>query len=470
VNRPSARRLSQLAAVGAVSLVAACSSDTSLTSPDDGAALMSAADAMAAVQAGPPQFVAGEVLVKFRDGATTASRGRALGRAGGQVAEEILTGAMRAQGRRVGVSRVRVAGDVQRAIAALQADPDVEYAEPNWVYQHQATSNDTYYTNGSLWGMYGSATSPSNQYGTGAAAAWAANKVGSSSVYIGIIDEGYMYTHEDLAANAGTNPGETAGNGRDDDGNGLVDDVYGWDFDGNNSSVFDGTGDDHGTHVAGTIGGVGGNGKGVAGVVWNVKLLSAKFLGSRGGTTANAIKAVDYFTTLKQKGVNIVATNNSWGGGGFSQALKDAIDRANAANILFVAAAGNSGTNNDATASYPSGYTSANIIAVASITSTGALSSFSQYGATTVDIGAPGSGIWSTVPKSSKGKVISGYASYNGTSMATPHVSGAVALYASLNPGASAAQIKAAIMNSATPTPSLAGKTVTGGRLNVSGF
>ena len=427
---------------------------------------MSAADAMAAVQAGPPEFVAGEVLVKFRDGATAASRGRALGRAGGQVAEDILTGAMRAQGRRVGISRVRVSGDVQRAIAALQADPDVEYAEPNWIYKHHATSNDTYFTNGSLWGM----SAGNNQFGSRANEAWAANKTGSSSVYIGIIDEGYMYAHEDLAANAGVNPGEVAGNGRDDDGNGLVDDVYGWDFDGNNSSVFDGVGDDHGTHVAGTIGGVGGNSKGVAGVVWSVKLLSAKFLGSRGGTTANAVKAVDYFTGLKNRGVNIVATNNSWGGGGFSQALKDAIDRANNAGILFVAAAGNSGTNNDATPSYPSGYTSENIIAVASITSTGALSSFSQYGATTVDIGAPGSAIWSTVPKSSKGKVISSYASYSGTSMATPHVSGAVALYASLNPGATAAQIKSAILNSATPTASLSGKTVTGGRLNVSGF
>ncbi len=235
-----------------------------------------------------------------------------------------------------------------------------------------------------------------------------------------------------------------------------------------------GTGDDHGTHVAGTIGGVGGNGKGVAGVVWNVKLLCAKFLGSRGGTTANAIKAVDYFTGLKTRGVNIVATNNSWGGGGFSQGLKDAIDHANAEGILFIAAAGNSGTDNDATASYPSGYTSANIIAVASITSTGALSSFSQYGATTVDIGAPGSGIWSTVPVASgKGKhatIGSGYASYNGTSMATPHVTGAAALYASLNPGATAAQIKAGILNQATPTGSLSGKVVSNGRLNVSGF
>jgi len=282
-----------------------------------------------------------------------------------------------------------------------------------------------------------------------------------------------MFAHTDLAANAGRNPGEIAGNGRDDDGNGLVDDVNGWDFAGNNNTVFDGVGDDHGTHVAGTIGGVGGNSAGVAGVVWNVRMLSAKFLGSTGGTTANAIKSVDYFTNLKTRAINslpIVATNNSWGGGGFSQGLKDAIDRANAADILFIAAAGNSATNNDATASYPSGYTSSNIIAVASITNTGALSGFSQYGATTVDIGAPGSGIWSTVPVSSKGKVVSGYATYNGTSMATPHVTGAAALYKSLNPSATASQIKAAIMGSATPTQSLNGRCVSNGRLNVSGF
>lgn len=470
--RPTAQRLSRLTAAASLAFAAACSPEQSLTAPESEAAFMSAADAMAAVQAGPPEFVAGELLVQFKEGITATGRGRALGRVGGQVSEEILTGAMRSRGRRVGVTRIKVNGDLSRAIAALQADPDVEFAEPNWIYQHQATSNDTYFTNGSLWGMYGASTSPANLYGTGAATAWAAGKTGSNSVYIGIIDEGYMYTHEDLAPNAGVNPGEVEGDGIDNDGNGLVDDVYGWDFAGNNNTVFDGVADDHGTHVAGTIGAVGGNGKGVAGVVWNVKMLSAKFLGSRGGTTANAIKAVDYFTNLKGKGLNIVATNNSWGGGGFSQALKDAIDRANTAGILFIAAAGNSGTNNDATASYPSGYTSSNIIAVASITSTGALSSFSQYGATTVDIGAPGSAIWSTVPRQTRknGPVTSGYASYNGTSMATPHVSGAAALYASLNPGASAAQIKTAIMSSAASTPSLAGKVVTGGRLNVAGF
>ncbi|MCX7034715.1 MAG: S8 family peptidase, partial [Arenimonas sp.] len=288
-------------------------------------------------------------------------------------------------------------------------------------------------------------------------------------------DEGYMNTHTDLAANAFKNPGDSTFDGVDNDGNGLVDDVFGWDFDGNNNSIFDGVGDDHGTHVAGTIGGIGGNGTGVAGVCWSVKLMSAKFLGSRGGTTANAIKAVDYFTDLKiDQGLNIVATNNSWGGGGFSQALSDAITRADAAGILFIAAAGNSGANNDATAAYPSGYTSANVIAVAALTSTGALASYSQYGATTVDIAAPGSGVWSSVPVSGgKGRtatITSGYASYNGTSMATPHVTGAAALYAARNPGASAAQIKAALLGTATATPSVNGKVATNGRLNVETF
>ncbi|WP_199708024.1 S8 family peptidase [Algoriphagus lacus] len=426
-------------------------------------------------------YVPGQLLIKYK----TSQAGSRLSQdilamIQANVVEEITTGAMElANARKGGESGdlllVESRLGTMEAIERLRNMPEIEYAEPNWIYQHYATSNDPYFLNSQLWGMYGSSTSPANQFGTGAATAWAANKIGSSAVYIGIIDEGYMFNHEDLVDNAGTNPGEIVNNGVDDDGNGLIDDIYGWDFAGNNSSLFDGTGDDHGTHVAGTIGGKGGNTKGVAGVVWNVKMIGAKFLGSQGGTTANAIKAVDYFTDLKTRhNLNIVATNNSWGGGGFSQALKDAIDRANNAGILFIAAAGNSASNNDVTASYPSGYSSANIIAVASITSTGGLSSFSQYGATTVDIGAPGSGIWSTVPVAvGKGKnatIGSGYASYNGTSMATPHVTGAAALYASLNPNATAAQIKTAIMSAATPTASLAGKTVTGGRLNVTTF
>ncbi len=219
--------------------------------------------------------------------------------------------------------------------------------------------------------------------------------------------------------------------------------------------------DDHGTHVSGTIGGKANNGVGVVGVNWNVTLISAKFLGASGGSLANAVKAVDYLTNLKKapKNLNIVASNNSWGGGSFSQALLDAINRANAQNIMFVAAAGNSGTNNDKRASYPSNYNAPNVIAVAAIDKTGALASFSQYGAKTVDLGAPGVAVISST-------AYNGYSSYSGTSMATPHVTGAIALYASTHTGATVAQIRNAILSSTVPTASLSGKTVTGGRLN----
>lgn len=417
---------------------------------------------------GEERFVPNELLVKFKAGTSQSAKDQVLSKLNAQLSERILTKAMQKSGDADGIYLLKVSSSALDAISKAKGFSEVEYAEPNFIYTHNAASNDPYFTNGSLWGMYGDATSPANQFGSQAGEAWAANHTGSNTVYIGIIDEGYMLTHDDLKDNAGTT-GDVI-DGVDNDGNGYIDDVNGWDFVNNDNTVFDGVDDNHGTHVAGTIGGRGGNGIGVAGVCWNVSLLNAKFLGTNGGTTANAILAVDYFTGLKNKGVNIVATNNSWGGGGYSQGLKDAIGRAGAAGILFIAAAGNDGLNTEVNTSYPSGYDNDNIIAVASITSSGAISSFSNYAVSKVDIGAPGSGINSTVPIRSKGKVISSYASYSGTSMATPHVTGAAALYAASNPGATAATIKAAILNAAVPTASLTGKCVTGGRLNVSLF
>lgn len=412
-------------------------------------------------------FVPGDLIVKFQAGVAPEHRAFALTRAGAVSAEHLQTDAMRNVGDH-GLELLHGVPDVAAAVNALRRLPGIEYAEPNWIYTTGVISNDTHYANGSLWGMYSDdlpnpvgGAGTTNQYGSQAEEAWNANFTGSDTVYVGIIDEGVQITHPDLTTNAWTNPFDLV-DGVDNDGNGRIDDVNGWDFVGNNSSIYDGTGDDHGTHVAGTVGAQGGNGIGVAGVNWNVTFITAKFLGSGGGTTANAILAVDYITDLKVRhGLNIVATNNSWGGGGFSQGLLDAITRAGAQNILFVAAAGNSNVNIDSSPFYPAAYNADNLISVASITSTGARSSFSNYGATRVDLGAPGSSIVSTVPTN-------GYSSYSGTSMATPHVTGAAALYASVNPGASAAQIKAAILNSATPTASLSGITVTGGRLNVS--
>lgn len=411
---------------------------------------------------GESEFVDGELLIQFKEGVSAAAKQKAFDKVKGQPVEKILTKAMERAGKKEGFVLVKVNKNVLEAIAELNGAEGVEFAEPNYVYYHNAISTDTYFTNGSLWGMYGPATSPASTYGSNAAAAWAAGKTGLASVYVGVIDEGIQLTHPDLAGQVWVNPADPA-DGVDNDGNGLVDDTNGWDFANNDASIYDGgtkgSLDDHGTHVSGTIGGKA-NGQGVVGVNWNIRLISAKFLGRRGGTTANAVKAVDYLTNLKNRGINIVASNNSWGGGGYSQALYDAIARANSAGIMFIAAAGNAGTNNDATASYPANYNLPNVISVAAIDKNGALASFSQYGATTVDIGAPGVAINSTTAYNT-------YSSYNGTSMATPHVSGAVALYVSTHPGASVAQIRNAILSSAVPTPSLAGKMVTGGRLDV---
>jgi subtilisin family serine protease len=406
----------------------------------------------------PSRAMPAQVLVGFDDDSTPAERDRAAQSVNARSRVSVARGS----GKIVELLHLPNGASNARAIDRLNRDPSVEFAEPNWRYTTQASSSDPYYVNGSLWGMYGDQTSPVNQYGSQAGEAWAAGRTGSSSVYVGVIDEGIQFTHPELDVNAWTNPFDAV-DGADNDGNGYVDDVHGWDFARNDSTVYDGgksgNADDHGTHVTGTIGAES-NGTGVVGVNWNVTYISAKFLGRNGGTTANAIKATDYITNLKTRhGLNIVATNNSWGGGGYSQGLRDAISRADASQILFVAAAGNDGTNNDTTVSYPSNYDVANVIAVAAIDSAGRLASWSSYGPTTVDLGAPGVGVWSTT-------ALNKYSSYSGTSMATPHVTGAAALYASTHPGATAAQIKNAILTSAIATPSLAGKTLTGGRLD----
>ena len=425
-----------------------------------------------------PAYAPGELLVGFKKGSSQGARDAALAKAKGRILKQLATELDLDEGE-PGVHRIKTTLPIEAAIDALEKDPNVEYAEPNWAVQHSAEANDTYYANGSLWGMYGddspTAAGPAgttNSYGCNAEVAWAAGVTGSSSVYVGVIDEGFQTSHPDLSGNVWTNPYDPV-DGLDNDGNGYVDDRNGWDFWNGDNSVYDAAdGDDHGTHVAGTIGAQGGNGAGVAGVNWDVTLISCKFLGPPGGYLSDAIAALDYLRDLKERhGLRIVAASNSWGGGGYSSALHTAILRAAKQGILFVAAAGNSGGNNDAVASYPSNYTTLlgtvsepaasyeAVIAVAAIDSAGNKASWSSYGATTVDLGAPGVSILSTVP--------SGYSYYSGTSMATPHVSGAVALYASAFPAATASQIRSALLGNTIATSSLSGKTVTGGRLNL---
>jgi len=428
------------------------------------AALLALSSPAAAAPPGsndPARAVPREVLVGFEDRSSQEARQDVAAQVGATSRETLARGV----GEQAPVELLDLppGWSNSRAIDRLEQDAAVAFAEPNWRYQTQATTIDPYYANGSLWGMYGDQTSPANQFGSQAGEAWAAGYTGGKGVYVGVIDEGIQFTHPELDANVWTNPFDPV-DGTDNDGNGYVDDIHGWDFVGNNNTIYDGGTkgrlDNHGTHVTGTIGAES-NGSGVVGVNWNVTYVSGKFLGRSGGTTANAVRAVDYMTALKASGLNIVATNNSWGGGGYSQALYDAISRANVKNVLFVAAAGNAGANNDLTPSYPASYDLPNVIAVAAIDKAGALPSFSNYGQTSVDLGAPGVGVWSTT-------AFNTYSSYSGTSMATPHVTGAAALYASTHLGATALQTKNAILSSAVPTSSLATKTVTGGRLDAS--
>ncbi|HEY0170999.1 MAG TPA: S8 family peptidase [Pyrinomonadaceae bacterium] len=434
---------------------------------------------------GKAKYKADEILIQFKPGAAIEDIVSARNSVGALTKKQLKKAEKLAAKGELELAAIQSGLSVEDAVRIVQEHPAVAFAEPNYVVTHQLAATDSYYTNGNLWGMYGDATTPVNVYGSQAGEAWAAGHTGSNSVYVGVIDEGIDPLHIDLAANIWTNPYDPI-DGVDNDGNGYADDVNGWDFYQDNSSIYDGTRpsdydtDLHGTHVAGTIGALS-NGLGVVGVNWNVTMISAKFLGPDGGTIADAIAAINYFVDLKTRhGLNIVAINNSWGGGGYSQALHDAVIRAAKANMLFTAAAGNGnlagiGQNNDTRASYPSNYNTTQgtttesaasydaVIAVAALTSTGALAKYSNYGVTMVDIGAPGSGVWSTSPNNTLTRL-------DGTSMATPHVTGGIALYASTHPTATPQQIRSAILTTGVATSSLNKKTMTGRRLNVSTF
>ena len=441
--------------------------------------LAAAAGAASATPSSPmASHAEGEVLVQLRERTSNLHRDAALARARARILENVNS-PWSDDGGPPGLLRVATTLPVEEAIAELRRDPAVAFAEPNWLCTAESVSNDTYYTGGSQWGAYGddlpSAVGPAtttDAFGTQAEKAWAAGQVGSRSVYVGIVDEGAQFAHPDLSANIWTNPFDPV-DGRDNDGNGYVDDVHGWDFVSGDNTVYDGTGDDHGTHVAGTIGAVGGNGAGVAGMCWNVTMIPTKFLGATSGKVSDAIKALNYLVDMKTRhGLNIVASNNSWSTGGYSQSLHDAVIRAAKQGILTIAAAGNATLDNDTGGCWPANFdttrgtstqsaaTYDGVISVAAIDKYGAIATYSSYGLRSVDLGAPGTSIVSTLPDSR-------YGSYSGTSMATPHVTGAAALIASARPGILASELRQAILSSVKPTTSLQGKTVTGGRLSL---
>jgi subtilisin family serine protease len=318
--------------------------------------------------------------------------------------------------------------------------------EPNWAYYASVTPNDPSY---------------SQQYASSFLSlpdAWGST-TGNNNLIAIVIDSGVQYTHPDLAANMWTNPSEIASNGIDDDGNGYIDDVHGINaINGSGDPMDD---DEHGTHCAGILGAQGNNGIGISGVAWNVKIAAAKFLDSEGsGFLSDAIESINYAISLKQAGNNIVVSNNSWGGGGYSASLYSAIQQSISAGILFVAAAGNSSNDNDQYPTYPASYNLSGVLSVASTNGSGERSYFSNYGATSVDIAAPGSNIYSCLPTNTYGLL-------SGTSMAAPQVAGIALLAQSACHGSlTTSQVKDAILNSGVTYAALSGLVSTGAIAN----
>ncbi|HZI92655.1 MAG TPA: S8 family serine peptidase, partial [Patescibacteria group bacterium] len=397
---------------------------------------------------GAPAYVPGELLIKFNPAARAIDHASARAQLNASLVRTFRTGA---EHWRLGPGQ-----SVEKAIESMQRNPHVQYAEPNYILTADVTPNDPRYPE--LYGMNNTGqTGGTADADIDADLAWGVSR-GSRSVVVGVIDTGVDYNHPDLAANIWTNPGEIPGNGIDDDGNGFIDDVHGYDFVNNDPDPFDDNG--HGTHVSGTIGALGNNGIGVVGVNWEVSIMALKFLSGAGsGSTADAVRAVEYATMM-----HVALTSNSWGGGGFDQTLYDAIAAAGAAEIPFIAAAGNDGVNNDTSPHYPSSFNLPSLISVAATDHNDAVASFSNYGAVSVDVAAPGVNILSTQPGG-------GYQVLSGTSMATPHVAGVAALLKSRFPNIPAAQLKFAIMNFADQKPALNPLTgnrpvASGGRLN----
>ncbi|MFN9459408.1 MAG: S8 family serine peptidase, partial [Acidobacteriota bacterium] len=345
--------------------------------------------------------------------------------------------------------------NVEQALALYRANPLVELAEPDYLVsidQTQTLPNDASFTQ--LWGLHNTGqTGGTANADINAPEAWSL-RTSASSIIVGVVDTGVDYNHPDLAANMWTNPGEIPNNSIDDDNNGYIDDVYGINAITNTGNPMDDN--SHGTHVAGTIGAIGNNGIGVTGVAWNVKLMALKFLSAGGsGSSSDAIKCIEYALT---KGVHILS--NSWSGGGFSQTLYDAINSAKNQGVLFVAAAGNARSNNDSGPTYPGSFDLPNVVAVAATDANDAQAGYSNYGYRRVHLAAPGSGIYSTLPGNQ-------YGLKSGTSMATPHVAGALALLKAQFPALAYDELIRRLLLATDARSNLDQTTFSGGRLNL---
>ncbi len=439
--RPSAHALVVLAIASASPLRAIQSSDASF------APTMRAAHALAlgALERAPALNHSPTcVVVRFAPGDTQAYRAavRAL----------VGDGAHQHLDKELGLELVATRLRPQAALERLSGF--VEYAELDVVQRTTGLPNDPNFAN--QWGCHNTGQTVNADFGIAGAdinapQAWDMG-AGDPNFAVAVIDTGVLYTHPDLAANVWSNPGEIAGNGIDDDGNGYVDDVRGWDFAGIDNNPVDEHG--HGTHVAGTIGAVGNNGIGNAGVAWRCKLVPLRFIGATGGLTSDAVLAIGY---CRAKGVKV--SNNSWGSTTFAQSLSDAIAQAGAAGHLFVAAAGNNSQDSGVVPFYPAAYPHDSIISVAATTNDDTRASFSNWNNTSVDIGAPGMNIHSTY-------LSNVYTWMNGTSMASPHVAGAAVLVWSANPGWNFAQVRSRILSTTRPVAAMQGIVATGGVLD----
>lgn len=329
-------------------------------------------------------------------------------------------------------------------INALRQSGLFEFVEPDYVLTANAAPSDSAYQDGTLWGLQR----------ISAASAWDLT-TGSTNIIVAVVDSGIRHTHQDLAAQIWRNPGEIAGNGADDDGDGIVDNVYGLNAISNSGNTSDDN--SHGTHVSGTIGAAANNAGAVVGVCWKVRLMACKFLDVTGnGYTSDAVECIDFAVA---NGARVI--NCSWGGGEYSQALFNSLSSARTAGVLVVVAAGNDGFNNDAMPTYPASYNLDNLIVVAAINQSDGLASFSNYGSTSVDLAAPGVGIYSCTAAND-----AAYDTYQGTSMAAPHVTGVAALLLAQSPGLSLATLRQRLLSSTVPLASLSGRCVTGGRVD----